>query len=1138
MSNHIGKGNKAVVGINKVKRDGEESRDEGADRDVTSNAFSNTQSFDSRSCSRSIFEKEVQADLGEDMMGNLNFNAGQGNNVSQSVNDNVSMNVNDEIGPILVPVSKNPLLSSRYVLENGIWLVDGLPLFVQKWEAGMNPIIMDRITTEMCKRSYGRASFARVFVKANAEVGLSEKIEVWYKSLGGNNDGGGKTVNYMRYGSNKGGNGGMYRYRNNYGKGSSNKGGFGDKGRGGNIKVDEGRSSKDPFAINGMASKKINIDERVIYKKKNGKNGGMENVNVSCESNRDNAIKGVGFQNMFSALSDEVEIEKRLEWESMKEWINDAYEKGLRINIEEKINWSEDLWDYFKISHSSRIIAKESKTKTEAMVKSMMIKKGLTEYQATRKVYEEVYIDEQDRIMEMIIKKYAEAYENMVSQIGMGNSKDMNDEEWVSNNTDSYKGCRIAVGWDPLVVSATLLSQSDPAMHLSVRYLLDNKLMYVSIVYGKMTPKSSENSNRLNVRSEGTNDFKECVDCLGVADFNMNELFYTWIQKAGKKTYVYEEHIRDLNRKNGDVFDKVNFLRTELGRVQECLDRDPSNDALREEEIGYAFTFKDAALDEEKLLQQKTKITWLKDGDFNSSYFHKLVNERMSRNRFEVVYDDKGNPCHRDEIANNFVSHFMYFHGISFYIDDNKASGPDGHSYKFFKAAWSVVGPDSCSATNEFFVKGKLLGEFNKTLISLVTKVISPARVIDYRPISCCNVVYKVISKVLTNRLKLVLNDLVDVNYSSFILGRQSSDNIMLAQEFMRNYTWGNMARNCAFKVDIHKAYDTVSWSFLEFCIRKFRFHPIMVNWIMTCLTTASFSLCIIGESHGSFKAKRGLRQGDSISPYLFTLVMEVLNLMIKRHVKKDSRLLLISSVLASLQVYWGSLFIFPMNVCEKIDKFLKNFLWARGDSSKSMEGRFDEVLDVPMPNIVHDLDDKTTDVINAFGVWNLPISLVGGLGYGMVIRCLIVMTRGFLCISLDECLKERYVKWCYMDVLSKCLYGPRFVYLTLVVEIYYRRDGNPILGSNMDYFSLDIHGLMQSLVLFIAGLGAFQDKQDQSLCQRLLLWYKYEVLGNLSRSCSLFSLLGVFPIGFYMAVFCLLLRLVYGDGSWSAGWS
>ena len=87
----------------------------------------------------------------------------------------------------------------------------------------------------------------------------------------------------------------------------------------------------------------------------------------------------------------------------------------------------------------------------------------------------------------------------------------------------------------------------------------------------------------------------------------------------------------------------------------------------------------------------------------------------------------------------------------------------------------------------------------------------------------------------------------------------------------------------CAFKVDLQKAYDTVSWQFLEFCLIKFGFHKIMVDWIMVCLNSASFSISVNGESHGFFKAKRGLRQGDPISPYLFTMVMEVLTLMLKR---------------------------------------------------------------------------------------------------------------------------------------------------------------------------------------------------------------------------------------------------------------
>ncbi|GKE98033.1 RNA-directed DNA polymerase, eukaryota, reverse transcriptase zinc-binding domain protein, partial [Tanacetum coccineum] len=243
-----------------------------------------------------------------------------------------------------------------------------------------------------------------------------------------------------------------------------------------------------------------------------------------------------------------------------------------------------------------------------------------------------------------------------------------------------------------------------------------------------------------------------------------------------------------------------------------------------------------------------------------------------------------------------------------FDIEDNKASGPDGYTSKFFKSAWSVVGKDTCSAVKEFFSSGKLLGEFNASIISLIPKVVVPKKVIDYRPISFCNVVYKTISKVITDRLKRVLSRLVGENQSAFIPGRQISDNILLTQEFMRGYQWNvwQRASRCAFKIDIQKAYDTVSWKFLEFILKCFGFHPIMINWIMVCLTTASFSVCINGEAHGFFKAGRGLRQGDPISPYLFTLVMEVLNLMIKRHVVAEKK----------FKYHWGCKELMITNLC------------------------------------------------------------------------------------------------------------------------------------------------------------------------------------------------------------------------------
>lgn len=123
-----------------------------------------------------------------------------------------------------------------------------------------------------------------------------------------------------------------------------------------------------------------------------------------------------------------------------------------------------------------------------------------------------------------------------------------------------------------------------------------------------------------------------------------------------------------------------------------------------------------------------------------------------------------------------------------FDIEDSKAPGPDGFTAKFFKASWGIIGKEVCLAIQEFFNSGKLLGELNATLISLVPKIPTPNKVSDFRPIACCNVLYKCISKVITNRIKGVLGKIVNENQSAFIVGRQITDNILFAQELLRGY--------------------------------------------------------------------------------------------------------------------------------------------------------------------------------------------------------------------------------------------------------------------------------------------------------------------------------------------------------------
>nr|GFC92323.1 methylenetetrahydrofolate reductase 1 [Tanacetum cinerariifolium] len=142
-----------------------------------------------------------------------------------------------------------------------------------------------------------------------------------------------------------------------------------------------------------------------------------------------------------------------------------------------------------------------------------------------------------------------------------------------------------------------------------------------------------------------------------------------------------------------------------------------------------------------------------------------------------------------------------------FSMGDDKSPGPDRYTAAFFKEAWTIVGDEVSNAIREFFTNGKLLKELNHTVIALIPKVKSPSRVNDYRPISCCNVLFKCISKIIANRIKQSLKSLVSPNQSAFVSGRCISDNILLKQELMHNYHLDRGSPRCAFKVDIQKAY-------------------------------------------------------------------------------------------------------------------------------------------------------------------------------------------------------------------------------------------------------------------------------------------------------------------------------------------
>ncbi|XP_059659057.1 uncharacterized protein LOC132305432 [Cornus florida] len=200
-------------------------------------------------------------------------------------------------------------------------------------------------------------------------------------------------------------------------------------------------------------------------------------------------------------------------------------------------------------------------------------------------------------------------------------------------------------------------------------------------------------------------------------------------------------------------------------------------------------------------------------------------------------------------------------------LNKDKAPGPDDYNAMFFHQAWSIVGNLTIKAISEFFRNGKLLGEANSTYISLVPKCQNPSTINDYRPISCCNTIYKCISKLLANKLQLVLPHIIDHTQTAFVQGRKITDSVLLTHELLR-----------------------VKWEFTLDCLSHLNFPPRFIKLIQACITSPSFTVAINGEFKGFFTGKRGLRQGDPISPFLFVIIMDIFTSTVKNIISRTPR--------------------------------------------------------------------------------------------------------------------------------------------------------------------------------------------------------------------------------------------------------
>jgi len=197
------------------------------------------------------------------------------------------------------------------------------------------------------------------------------------------------------------------------------------------------------------------------------------------------------------------------------------------------------------------------------------------------------------------------------------------------------------------------------------------------------------------------------------------------------------------------------------------------------------------------------------------------------------------------------------------------------------------VKEDLMEVMNLFHETGFIPKGCNASFIALVPKVRNPVSLDHFRPISLVGAMYKIISKVLTERVKKVLPTVIDDCQSTFLKNRGILDSVLMANEVIEDIRRRQQSGLC-LKVDFEKAYDSVRWEFLYDMMRKMGFHMKWISWIQGCLESASISVLVNRSPTDEFKPKRGLRQGDPLAPFLFLIVAEGLTGLVRQAVKAN----------------------------------------------------------------------------------------------------------------------------------------------------------------------------------------------------------------------------------------------------------
>ncbi|XP_078151441.1 uncharacterized protein LOC144546765 [Carex rostrata] len=212
-------------------------------------------------------------------------------------------------------------------------------------------------------------------------------------------------------------------------------------------------------------------------------------------------------------------------------------------------------------------------------------------------------------------------------------------------------------------------------------------------------------------------------------------------------------------------------------------------------------------------------------------------------------------------------------------LGPDKAPGPDGFNARIIQANWDLFGPSIIEQVNLFFRSNTMPRQIARSNLVLVPKCENPTKLTDFRPISVCNVLYKLISKILAARVRPFIARCVSPSQSAFVPGREISENVILLREVLHSFRSNSYkGEDFCLKLDLSKAFDRMNWDYMRDVLLLYGWPALFTNWVMTCVRSAEYYVILNGHGDGFFRPEAGLRQGCALSPYLFILGMDILS--------------------------------------------------------------------------------------------------------------------------------------------------------------------------------------------------------------------------------------------------------------------